>query len=155
LKAALARLSAQVPGLTAGAPVAGGAYGGNSITCNCTTWAGSKLEIIAKSYDSASAAEAGQELDLKGVSVNYDKSESIEGVTIFEYTRYGGLYFQVDQYTFRIQTLRRADDELQALLLKISTALINELRSPARSGPSRSAIGTDNHLAGQPATFTP
>lgn len=132
IQGALAGLSTKIPelsllGLHEGAP-----YGPNTVVAHYTT-AGGGLEIIANAYDSATTAAAGQSQDAAGISVGPDRSEIIRGVKVYEYTHYGGLYFQSGRYTFRFQTGRGGNADVQLLLVKAASVLIAELAPAAKS----------------------
>jgi hypothetical protein len=63
LHALLAKLSAKVPQLSLVNLFDNGPYGQNSVSADYVAANGSRLRIIAKSYDSEAAAKAGQERD--------------------------------------------------------------------------------------------
>jgi hypothetical protein len=138
LRATLSRLSNKVPELSVENVSQGAPYATNTVSASYTNSSGIRLEIIAEAYNSEEAAKNGQESDARMISVNADKMETIKGVKVYEYTRYGGLYFQKGFYTFRFETFRGRNKDLQHLLLKVCSALISEFDSDA----SRAAVGS-------------
>ena len=142
LHAVLAKLSAQVPELSVAVLFDNSRlYGQNSVTGDYTNASGSKLTIIAKSYDSEAAAKAGQEFDQKQIQAGgWDRKQVIQGVTVFENTPYGEVHFQIGHYSFKLITSRDRNSALPPLLARVSSALIAVL-APSAKAESSSAAG--------------
>jgi len=112
-----------VPELSAAMFPAGPSYGENAVTATYQKSDGHELKIIAKAYDSVEAAKEGQESDSRRISVSADKTEIIQDVEVHEYTRYGGIYFQVGVYTFRFE-----GEDAMPSQLKVASALIDKIK---------------------------
>jgi len=136
----LAKLTAKVPELAVASLLDSGPDGQNSVTGHYTNASGSKLMIIAKSYDSEAAAKAGQEFDQRQIQAGgWDKKQVIQGVTVFENTPYGEMHFHIGHYSFKLVTMIDRDGALRPLLARVSSALIAVLAPPAKAESSSTA----------------
>jgi hypothetical protein len=134
LHAVLAKLSAQVPELSVVNLSDSGQYGQNSVTADYIDTGGSRLKIIAKSYDTEAAAKAGQEFDQGMIQAGgWNKKETIRGIQVFENTDYGAMYFQIGLHTFNLTTIEGRTGAVQPLLQKVASVLIAELAPPIKS----------------------
>lgn len=134
LHAVLAKLSAQVPELSVVNLSDSGQYGQNSVTADYIDIGGSRLMIIAKSYDTEAAAISGQEFDQGMIQAGgWNKKETIRGVQVFENTDYGEMHFQIGLHTFNLTTIRDGNRAVQPLLQKIASVLIADLAPPIKS----------------------
>ena len=134
LHAVLAKLSAQVPELSVVNLSDSGQFDRNSVTADYINTGGSKLRIIAKSYDTEAAAKAGQKSDQGMIQAGgWNIKEIIHGVTVFESTNYGTMYFQIGLNTFNITTIEGRTGAVQPLLQKVASVLIAELAPPIKS----------------------
>jgi hypothetical protein len=134
LHAVLAKLSAQVPELSVVNLSDSGQYGQNSVTADYIDTGGSRLMIIAKSYDTEAAAKSGQEFDQGMIQAGgWNKKETIRGVQVFEFTDYGTMHFQIGLHTFNLTTIGGKTGAVQLLLQKIASVLIAELAPPIKS----------------------
>jgi hypothetical protein len=133
LREVMARLSAKVPQLSMANLSERGPYGQNSVTADYSDTNGHKLMIIAKAYDSETAAKAGQELDQRQIQAGgWNKKEIIEGVQVFEFTDYGTMYFQIGRDTFNLTMMGNKKGAVASLLRKVSSALIADLAPPPK-----------------------
>jgi hypothetical protein len=127
LHAVMAKLNARIPQLS----VARLSDKQNSMTADYIDTNGSKLTIIAKSYDSEAAAKGGQEFDQKQIQAGgWNKTEIIEGARVFEDTNYGTIYFQIGLHTFNLTTISDKYGAVRSLLPKVASALIAGLAPP-------------------------
>jgi len=134
LHAVLAKLSAQVPELSVVNLSDSGQYGQNWLAANYIDTGGSRLMIMAKSYDTEAAAKAGQEFDQMQIQAGgWNKKEIIQGVQVFENTDYGEMHFQIGLHTFNLTTIRDGNRAVQPLLKKVASVLIAELAPPNKS----------------------
>lgn len=142
LHAVLAKLTAKVPELAVASLLDSGPYGQNSVTADYTNTSGSKLVIIAKSYDSEPAAKAGQEFDQRQIQAGgWDEKQVVQGVTVFENTPYGEAHFQIGHYSFKLITMRERAGALRPLLARVRSALIALLPPPANAESSSASGG--------------
>ena len=131
LHAVLAKLSAKVSELSVVNLSNSGQYGQNSVTADYIDTGGSKLRIIAKSYDTEEAAKAGQEFDQMQIQAGgWNKKEIIQGVQVFENTDYWEMHFQIGLHTFNLTTIRDGNKAVQPLLKKVASVLIADLAPP-------------------------
>jgi hypothetical protein len=134
LHALLAKLSAQVPELSVVNLSDSGQYGQNWLAANYIDTGGSRLMIMAKSYDTEAAAKAGQEFDQMQIQAGgWNKKEIIQGVQVFENTDYGEMHFQIGLHTFNLTTIRDGNRAVQPLLKKVASVLIADLAPPNKS----------------------
>jgi len=134
LHALLAKLSAQVPELSVVNLSDSGQYGQNWLAVNDIDTGGSRLMIMAKSYDTEAAAKAGQEFDQMQIQAGgWNKKESIQGVQVFENTDYGEMHFQIGLHTFKLTTIEGRTGAVQPLLQKVASVLIADLAPPNKS----------------------
>jgi hypothetical protein len=134
LHALLAKLSAQVPELSVVNLSDSGQYGQNWLAANYIDTGGSRLMIMAKSYDTEAAAKAGQEFDQMQIQAGgWNKKEIIQGVQVFENTDYGEMHFQIGLHTFNLTTIRDGNRAVQPLLKKVASVLLAELAPPNKS----------------------
>ena len=133
LHAVLANLNAQIPELSVVNLSDSGKYGQNSVTADYINAGGSKLRIIAKSYDTAATAKAGQEFDQRMIQAGgWNKKETIRGVQVFEDTDYGTMYFQIGLHTFNLTTIKGGTGAAQPLLQKVASVMIANLAPPIK-----------------------
>jgi len=123
LKVELSNLKNNVPELVTMSFVRG-VDDQNSVNADYTDVRGGRLLMIyAEAYDSEQAAIAGLELDIGRISVSPDATTTIQGVKVYEYTRYGPAHmrFHVGPYTFDL------NGSSSPLLQKTFSALVKNL----------------------------
>ena len=62
----------------------------------------------------------------------WNKKEIIHGVTVFEDTDYGTMYFQIGLHTFNLTTIKGGTGAAQPLLQKVASVLIANLAPPIK-----------------------
>ncbi len=140
LRTALPKISAKVPDLLfAKISDYDLPYEPNSVEAVYNGANGLGLHIIAKAYDAESSAVSALGQDEMGISVSPENSETVEGIGVLEYTRYGGMDFVIGPYTFNLRLFNYDQATSQALLKKVFSALHAELApgTPVSSLPGK------------------
>jgi len=77
----------------------------------------------------------------------WNKTETLRGVKVFEYTNYGGAYFQTGPYTIRINAYGGKDKDLWPMLRSICSTLIDDLSLTAETDTNAEPRTLDKSLS--------
>jgi hypothetical protein len=134
LRTALSELNDTFPELSAaGFSTNSPFYADNAVVANYFYSSDNELTIVAKAYDSNTAAAAGQERDQREIQAGgWNKKTIIQGVHIYENTDYGTMYFQTGHYTFKLMVSRFSRENVPPLLLKVGAVLITAFAPPVK-----------------------
>lgn len=106
-------------------------YAENAVVADYTASSDNELTIVAKAYDSAAAAKAGQARDQGLIQAGgWNRKSILRHVQVYESTDCGTMYFHTGHYTFKLMASRYRRNEVPPLLLRVGSALITTFAPP-------------------------